>query len=76
MPCWLHFKGSISLKLQALIPFPRLVFRLILDNSLDEDMALFQALGNEDPGSESFEEMFAKMASMKGMCKCYYSLLL
>lgn len=35
------------------------------DNSLDEDMALFQALGNEDPGSESFEEMFAKMASMK-----------
>lgn len=30
-------------------------------------MALFQALGNEDPGGESFEELFTKMASMKGM---------
>ncbi|PIK62184.1 putative alpha- and gamma-adaptin-binding protein p34-like [Apostichopus japonicus] len=36
------------------------------DNTLDEDMALFQALGNEDPGGESLKN-FYQMASMKGM---------
>ncbi|KAJ8029365.1 Alpha- and gamma-adaptin-binding protein p34 [Holothuria leucospilota] len=35
------------------------------DGISEEDAALFRALGNEDPGSESFEELFMKMASMK-----------
>ncbi|XP_022104699.1 alpha- and gamma-adaptin-binding protein p34-like [Acanthaster planci] len=36
-----------------------------IDNLLNDDMAVFRALGNEDPGEESFEELFARMAAMK-----------
>ncbi|XP_071964050.1 alpha- and gamma-adaptin-binding protein p34-like [Antedon mediterranea] len=36
-----------------------------IDSMFDDDMKLFEALGNEDPGGESFEQLFARMASMK-----------
>ncbi|XP_072166734.1 alpha- and gamma-adaptin-binding protein p34-like [Diadema setosum] len=36
-----------------------------IDAMLSEDMKLFEALGNEDPQSESFEQLFSKMAYMK-----------
>ncbi|XP_064619514.1 alpha- and gamma-adaptin-binding protein p34-like [Lineus longissimus] len=36
-----------------------------IDSLLGDDMALFSALGNEDPSSESFEELFTKMKVMK-----------
>ncbi|XP_060606643.1 alpha- and gamma-adaptin-binding protein p34-like [Ruditapes philippinarum] len=37
-----------------------------LDSLLpSEDMALFEALGSEDPGGESFEKLFEKFAHMK-----------
>ncbi len=32
----------------------------------ETDMALFAALGNEDPAEESFEQLFEKMRLMKG----------
>ncbi|XP_053405580.1 alpha- and gamma-adaptin-binding protein p34-like isoform X2 [Mercenaria mercenaria] len=35
-----------------------------------EDMALFEALGNEDPGGESFEKLFEKFAHMKEKANC------
>ncbi len=35
------------------------------DNLLNDDMQLFRAIGSEDPGGESFEELFSKMAAMK-----------
>ena len=31
------------------------------------DMALFDSLGDEDPGGESFEKLFERFARMKGM---------
>ncbi|XP_072037897.1 alpha- and gamma-adaptin-binding protein p34-like [Amphiura filiformis] len=36
-----------------------------IDTLIDEDMRLFEALGNEDPGGESFEQLFSRMATMK-----------
>ncbi|XP_038077867.1 alpha- and gamma-adaptin-binding protein p34-like [Patiria miniata] len=36
-----------------------------IDNLLNDDMQLFRALGSEDPGEESFEGLFARMAAMK-----------
>ncbi|XP_033121837.1 alpha- and gamma-adaptin-binding protein p34-like [Anneissia japonica] len=37
----------------------------IIDSMFGGDMELIAALGNEDPGDESFEHLFARMASMK-----------
>ena len=32
----------------------------------NEDMSVFAALGNDDPGDETFEQLFEKMRVMKG----------
>lgn len=37
-------------------------------------MALFAALGNEDPGGEAFEKLFERLADMKGMCRFFVNL--
>ncbi|XP_071794536.1 alpha- and gamma-adaptin-binding protein p34-like [Asterias amurensis] len=36
-----------------------------IDSLLNDDTQLFRAIGSEDPGGESFEELFSKMAAMK-----------
>ena len=32
----------------------------------NEDLSVFAALGNDDPGDETFEQLFEKMRVMKG----------
>lgn len=41
-------------------------FLLFADAMLNEDKKIFEALGNEDPGMESFEQLFSRMTYMKG----------
>ncbi|XP_030832904.1 alpha- and gamma-adaptin-binding protein p34 [Strongylocentrotus purpuratus] len=36
-----------------------------IDAMLNEDKKIFEALGNEDPGMESFEQLFSRMTYMK-----------
>ena len=39
----------------------------VSDSMVEDDLAMFAAVGNEEDGTESFEQLFDKMRRMKGM---------
>ena len=50
------------------VPIKVFSVHVVSDSLLQSsDMALFDSLGDEDPGGESFEKLFERFARMKGM---------